>query len=241
MQQDSDKPSSPRAEPVPSQPMQSDVRELGDRVRRAELWMIWLTLSIAVFALCGVVVAALQWNVMSGQLKLTRQQLKGTDAAIVRFVIGSVTGGFGSSDGVRIGITNEGHWIATDFQASLEIKRESMPDHKTLGATYPCDIHIPQVPPGDFPGSDQVCNLPEISPQDWETLHRTTETQTLKAVGRYSYGDGFGDKIEKSFCYYLFARPPHQLKNGTHAGSTPSFIECDRYDAAVKSYLRNKK
>ncbi len=47
---------------------EGQIKGLEDRIHRAELWMIGLTAAIALFALCSVVVAVLQWRAMNGQL-----------------------------------------------------------------------------------------------------------------------------------------------------------------------------
>lgn len=49
--------------------MKRDVREIDDRVKHAERWMIGLTFAIAFFALCSIVVGILQWDAMRGQLR----------------------------------------------------------------------------------------------------------------------------------------------------------------------------
>jgi hypothetical protein len=48
--------------------VESDVKTLRDRLRSAEKWMIWLTGAIALFALCQVGAAFLQWRAMEDQL-----------------------------------------------------------------------------------------------------------------------------------------------------------------------------
>jgi hypothetical protein len=52
--------------------VQRDVQGIEDRIRHAERWMIGLTIAIAFFALCSVVVGILQWNAMNGQLSEMR-------------------------------------------------------------------------------------------------------------------------------------------------------------------------
>jgi len=64
-----DNPHSPTAEGISHQDVQSEVKDIEDRVKRAERWMIGLTGGIAFFALCAVIVGILQWSAMNGQLK----------------------------------------------------------------------------------------------------------------------------------------------------------------------------
>jgi hypothetical protein len=55
------------AKSIAERQMQTDVEALTDRVKRAEKWMIGLTGAIALFALCSVVVALLQWRSSENQ------------------------------------------------------------------------------------------------------------------------------------------------------------------------------
>jgi hypothetical protein len=95
---------SPDAAQVGKENMNTTIQNLGDELHKAERWMIWLTGAIAFFGLCTVVVAALQWSAIKGQLgemksggvdthdlavaakkqaNLEREQLEGTVAAVV--------------------------------------------------------------------------------------------------------------------------------------------------------------
>jgi hypothetical protein len=63
-----DNPLGQPAQSVTDHGMNHAVEDIGDRVKRGELWMIRLTAAIAFLALCAVVMSILQWSVMSGQL-----------------------------------------------------------------------------------------------------------------------------------------------------------------------------
>jgi hypothetical protein len=62
-------PGSPDAAQVAKEDVDTKIENLGDQLHAAEKWMIWLTGAIAFFGLCTVVVGALQWNAMKGQLR----------------------------------------------------------------------------------------------------------------------------------------------------------------------------
>lgn len=64
-----DDPRGQETQAISDQSVQSDIKDIDNRVKRAERWMIWLTGAIALFALGAVVVGVLQWRVMSGQLR----------------------------------------------------------------------------------------------------------------------------------------------------------------------------
>jgi hypothetical protein len=61
-------PNGPIAQSGTDNRVEKEVQAIKGRVKRAEVWMIGLTFSIALFALCAVVVGILQWNAMRGQL-----------------------------------------------------------------------------------------------------------------------------------------------------------------------------
>lgn len=64
-------PDAPKSQPAKSdssQEIKRDVKDLEDRVKTAERYMIGLTFAIALFALGGVIVGIFQWSAMSGQL-----------------------------------------------------------------------------------------------------------------------------------------------------------------------------
>jgi hypothetical protein len=61
-------PNATNAETIRIEAINTKQEELEERIKRGEKWMIWLTATIAFFALCSVIVGTLQWRVMSGQL-----------------------------------------------------------------------------------------------------------------------------------------------------------------------------
>jgi uncharacterized membrane protein YhaH (DUF805 family) len=48
--------------------VKSGIQGFEDRVRRAELWIIWLTAGIVISGFCSVAVGIFQWSTMRGQL-----------------------------------------------------------------------------------------------------------------------------------------------------------------------------
>jgi hypothetical protein len=61
-------PNATKTEAISTDPIRAKQEELEERIRRGERWLIYLTAAIAFFGLCSVIVAILQWRVMSGQL-----------------------------------------------------------------------------------------------------------------------------------------------------------------------------
>lgn len=57
-----DDPSPPATEAISRQEVQSEVKDIEDRVKRAELWMIWLTAAIAFSGFCAIGVGYMQWR-----------------------------------------------------------------------------------------------------------------------------------------------------------------------------------
>ena len=81
--------------------MKREVKNIDDRVKRAERWMIGLTIAIAFFALCSVVVGVFQWQVMSGQLHEMRSGSGQTDQLIAK------TGTLASNAGTQAARTKD--------------------------------------------------------------------------------------------------------------------------------------
>lgn len=75
-------PNTANAEPVSVQHVENDVKSLKERLKAADRWMICLTLAIALFALCQVVAAILQWRTMDGQLREMKGSGEQTDTLL---------------------------------------------------------------------------------------------------------------------------------------------------------------
>jgi len=67
-------PNSEHTQNCGNQAVHRDIKDIGDRVKRAEGWMIGLTGAIAFFALCSVIVGWFQWNAINGQLDEMREE-----------------------------------------------------------------------------------------------------------------------------------------------------------------------
>src|SRR5215472_13554932 len=131
------RPSGLNAAEVREEGDENRIANLEDRMRSAEKVMAWLTLAIAVFALCSVIVALLQWWVMRGQLKemhdggadthtLAKQAIDQT-LLLRQQVVGTMSSSFVLngpelvSDKVRIGWNKTGQVISPEFHATFRI------------------------------------------------------------------------------------------------------------------------
>jgi hypothetical protein len=67
-----DNPPAADAQPISAESVNADIKGLENRIdnrmRRAEIWMLWLTGAIVFSGFCSVAVGILQWSVMRGQL-----------------------------------------------------------------------------------------------------------------------------------------------------------------------------
>ena len=68
-------PPGPAAEGISREEIQSEVKNIEDRVKRAEKWMIGLTGAIVISAFCSIGVGLLQWDAMKRQLNVMRLSL----------------------------------------------------------------------------------------------------------------------------------------------------------------------
>jgi len=104
-------PSTVDTQSVGEQRMESDVRNIKDRLKSAEKWMIFLTAAIVLVGILQFEAALLQWNAMKGQLEEMRQG-GGTAANQLWQAIGNM------------------NWMARTADGSLHQTREAMETSK---------------------------------------------------------------------------------------------------------------
>jgi len=155
------------------------------------------TIVIAGAAIFGIFVGLLQWSAISGanqisqqQAMIMRQQLVGTQAAVLKF-----TTGF-NLEGFFIGFTNIHDVAATGAQVTIHMTPVSLPMELPLGEPITGEVTFPIVDK-DTPVS-QMWPVPwplqEFRGNDWPGK------RAVRVEGAYTYGNGFGDKISESFC-----------------------------------------
>jgi len=237
-----------------SEDMNAKIQNLGDEVHKAEKWMIWFTGAIAFFGLCTVLVGILQWHVMNGQLgemksggvdtrdlavaaknqaDLQREQLEGTTAAIVIFSDVRITRNPTTNDEeVVISLLNQGHVIAPEVHASLQIDTVSFVDLKTVFGSQKVTVVGQQVRDGS--NWSKTYKLSNFTQDDQRFA---TQTRTVNLRGTFGFDNGFGRKYEQPVCYWSIGSYNTKNDDGGSTSGGPGFMPCDGFKEFV-SFVR---
>ncbi len=198
--------------------------------------MIWLTAAIALFALCSVIVGTLQWCAMRGQLEemgrqgnLMRQQLVGTQAAVLRLSTNFDIEGF------VFGLTNIREVDATKVYVKTTMTPISLPNGGTLASPVVHEVR-PQRIEKDNPFAER---LPIPWPLQRDMQEGWPGRRTVKVDGEYGYEDGFGTKILGTFCdiWLPILNITTKRENATVGGSVP----CEGIENTIRDILARKK
>jgi hypothetical protein len=155
------------------------------------------TVEIALTGIGYTIFAALQWSVMSGQLtelqmqtKLTRQQLVGTQAAVLK-----ASTGFGI-EGFEFGLANSRDVDAMNVSVKVMMTPVSLPGGVRLADSVVQSASAKRV--------TKDLGFSKRWPIPWPVQHDMQEgwpgKRTVKVEGEYSYEDGFGDTTAGTFC-----------------------------------------
>jgi hypothetical protein len=179
------------------------------------------------------------WN----NAELTRQQLIGTEAAIlnIRFDVFYQVGSETESQGLRSIIEYiAGHVIATDIHASFDVSRKREPDFKDIGTPQHFDVDFPQLMspqlmPGPSPYGVKGYDVTWLTPEVWDILKHTSKEQTISVTGEFRYDNGFRQIINKPICSIWFAHLPMQNV------SDGNWVDCAAYPAKLKYWAQLEK
>lgn len=126
------------ATPISADPNRTQIELLEDRMRSAEKWMVWLTGAIAFFGLCTVVVGALQWGAMKGQLG--EMQSGGVDTHALAVSAGKQADAAKSQvDKMAESIARTDKLVGATAELAQEAKRSAEVSQKALRATIAAD------------------------------------------------------------------------------------------------------
>ena len=164
------------------------------------------------------------------QTTLTRQQIVGTQAAVINI---ADYPGITLPDIVDIAIRNDGHVIAHDIHVAIRAKREILPSEKPIGDAWGCNFPTVSVLAPTSPYSHQ-CRMTGFSDKDWRSIGDLKETIILE--GTITYENGFGDIIDQAICKLYVSKV--RTKYGEEGEA--KFLPCDQVEE-VWSYLRKRK
>lgn len=168
------------------------------------------------------------------QTKLARQQLVGTQAAIVR----DDQPNWDISKGRFAALLlNDGAVTATHVELKAEVFKQSIPDGKIIGTPFIIEAH------------DEVIASkghldPSVTIPSWHTY--TVEAkdwpghEAFVYKGRFSYDDGFGDVHSHDFCYFWLPAWKIESKGLGWGGGGNFQGGCD-VSAAIRTYFDFKK
>jgi hypothetical protein len=214
---------------VREQQDENRITNLEGRMGRAEKIMAWLTGAIALFALASVIVGFLQWSVMDNQLTLTRQQLVGTQAAVLK-----ISRSF-DIEGFVLGLTNIRDVDATQVYIKTVMTPVSLPDETALGSPVFHERRLPRI--------EKDNPFAERSPIPWPLQGAMQEgwpgNRSVKIDTEYSYEDGFGTKISGSFCdmWLPILTITTKRENATVGGAIP----CDGIENTIRDISARKQ
>jgi hypothetical protein len=169
------------------------------------------------------------------QAKLIRQQLVGTEAAVLDAGLNL------SSDGqLEAWLNNTGMVTATDIHFSLEATENSLRSGSRIGAP----LHFePAVPPiGASKGFSKIWPVPWHPEQlDKKGAGSTDWPGDVTYIfrGTYSYQDGFGDRIDQEFCKEWL--PDFRIVSAQQTTGGGGLYPCDDIAATVRSVQERQK
>jgi hypothetical protein len=162
---------------------------------------------------------------------LLRQQLVGTEAAIVEFKATV------NLAGLAIRLENKGHVLANHVNVELEARRQDIPGSKWIGDWQQCTIKDLRLAVGP-PGSGKVCpTLYGYSREIYDEMMFTRQSISIK--GKFTYDDGFGNNIHQDICESWLG---YNILIGRGGSShAEDFVSCDEFPFAVRHALELKK
>ena len=166
------------------------------------------------------------------QATLSRQQLEGTMAAVVRLEEPRVTPDpiTGRPILVMLLLNQENRVMARNAYVRFAIKTTSFPRTNTVLQSIPEMIEISQL----SKSWAKNYTLFNFTKQDEQFA---TQKKTFTVEGEFGFDDGFDNEIEQPFCYSYIGF--YDFKNEQTAGSTSGgggFLPCDKFREMV-AYL----
>jgi hypothetical protein len=165
------------------------------------------------------------------QTMLIRQQLVGTEAAVV--VINDFPGiesAQTNNYGFNIGFRNDGHVVASRVNVTLVVRRETVDGAKPIGEPWHCDFDLSPIPPTKV--EEHQCFLKGMDKREWRPIGDFR--QTIAVDGSFFYWNGFEAMPNQLICLRYV---PSGLKSKFGSEGPGRFVFCDRYPAWIE-YLK---
>lgn len=170
------------------------------------------------------VAAQKQAEAAVAQVELTREQLRGTEAAFLD-VEPQLDGG---SSNVTVWVYNDGRATAHAIDVRIKVTQESIPSERAVGAPVSFEYSIPVlsglVNTGARYGDSRMFQIPTLDWPDVLALKRVLQVDL-----QYRFNDGFED-ISSNSCFAW-------LGYG-NATQPPARMTCDQVSATIQARLR---
>jgi len=166
---------------------------------------------------------------------LLRQQLVGTQAAIVTLSLM-----FRDNGELMANLVNEGRVTATDAHVRIDATKNTWPDDRPVGAPV---VREYDVPPIAGQGGDQKTWTMPWHPhqltdkQEWPKGWPGPETFSFSA--KWSYKNGFGDKITGASCWKWVPNFTITTKRQSSGGG--GLVDCRDFDAGIRETQEAEK
>lgn len=170
-------------------------------------------------------------NRIDTQNTLMREQLEGTQAAVLRII----TNFFPDQSRLEVDAMNIGHMTAFDIDETIKISKVAVPNGNTIGSPIEARIKIPEIAVTSDRYDQREYPL-HISPPEMALLKDTR--LTIKLEGTVTYNNGFGIKTHP-ICYE-FLTYTYRDEAGTLKQSGGNAVPCDEYAIVLRSILRDK-
>ena len=237
-------------------------RERGKRDERHYRVQVWLAIATTLAFIAAAVyagIAALQWRTMNhtykeirkqtsaiqdtakaaaDQAKLLRQQLVGTQAAVIR-IEPRIWPDTGSQGQLSLLLTNDGRVAARNVTVEVFLSRVRMPDRNLIpNSTTKFLKTFPVIDSGEPHARTFEVPIFGAFPHD-ESLFRDTKIAIAIDI-RPQYDDGFGDIIKQSVCYYGVDTEV-KTTNATRGGAGVMPCDINGFDNALLENVLKEK
>jgi len=167
------------------------------------------------------------------QTMLMKQQLVGTQAAVVRVADYPSIYPLGKLFRVDLAFVNSGHVLAKNIQMSVKVTMQEVKTGKMIEVLTNCTSQLEVLAPGDKPQKiSQPCDFPVIG-QKWANI--TTLKDTIAVDGTFSYWNGFEESGSQVICLRYV---PRGVKTAFGANEGDGrFFSCTDYPGAI-AYLK---
>ena len=208
-----------------------------NRTRPVEWWQLGISAVLAVVGVFAICIYGGQLQVMKGQLSVTRDELVGTQAAVVSVV----SLGIDEHNGIVIvGVRNNGHVTSSRFTGRFTIARETLPERKTIGAPIIRTIEPRPLQVGQDGAIQEIYPIPNLGIEGWDSIKKLE--QAIVVEWDFNYDNGFEEVVHDHRCM-LYLYSDFQVRDGQVVGflTGNGFIPCESFEAIFKAAANFKK